>query len=588
MAKIIQVKAPTILRLTISRYRGIKNLDWYPAAGLNVILGGGDVGKTTILSAVGLLLNPTSQSPVWDTDYHSRDTDAGFVIEAVFKLPPDSGISNQLKPAWPWHWTGEKAVVPSTGDSGEESAPVYWLRVSGGPDLEPVFEIVQPDGTTDTLSVGLRRGIGLVRLVGDDLGDRDLRLVQGSALDRLLSDKTLRGKLRTKLADTTDVKGSLTDNAKTAMEKLDAAFTEKALPRNLDLAITGGGQGTSSITALIGLTAESEDCRLPLASWGAGTRRLAALTIAGQNQGDAPVTLVDEIERGLEPYRQRVLIEGLQSSQCQVFVTTHSPTVIATATKASIWYLDHTGNIGEIAREPTERLRKNDPNALLARLAVVAEGSTEQGFVATLLEMAVGPLPQHGIHVCDGGGHDATLEVLKAFSKAGLKFGGFVDNEGKHCGRWAEIKKTLGVLLFQWGSGCIEENFIKLVPDERLVDLISDTADQKTGYRLRTLSDRLGLESKDVESIKAKAGSGLRQLILDAALGKAPEGTPKDQAKAYKSDTQSWFKTYDGGRELAEKLFALGLWGEMNPKLLPFCNAVREAVGLPRVGDFAP
>jgi putative ATP-dependent endonuclease of OLD family len=391
MAQIGQVRAPTILRLTISRYRGIEQLDWTPTAGLNVILGGGDVGKTTILSAIGLLLSPTNLTPIWDTDYHSRDTDKGFVIEAVFRLPEDGGISNQLKPAWPWHWNGKEAVVPSAEDGGQESEPVYRLRVSGGPDLEPVFEIVQPDGTTDNLSVGLRRSIGLVRLLGDDLGDRDLRLVQGSALDRLLADKALRGKLRTKLADTTDIKDSLTDEARASMKKLDAAFTARALPGKLDLAITGGGQGTSSIAALIGLTAERGGCRLPLASWGAGTRRLAALTVAGQNQGEAAVTLVDEIERGLEPYRQRALVDSLQNSQCQAFIKTHSPTVIAAATDASIWYLDHTGSIGEIARDATERLRKNDPNALLARLTVVAEGSTEQGFVVTLLRRAVGP-----------------------------------------------------------------------------------------------------------------------------------------------------------------------------------------------------
>jgi len=583
-----QVKVPTILRLTISRFRGIKSLDWYPAGGLNVILGGGDVGKTTVLSAVGLLLSPTNQTPIWDTEYYSRDTDAGFIIEAVFKLPPDSGVSNQLKPSWPWHWNGNDAVVPSTGGNEQESEPAYKLRVSGSPDLEPLFEIVQPDGTTDPLSVGLRRGIGLVRLVGDDLGDRDLRLVQGSALDRLLSDRTLRGKLRNSLADTTDVKNCLAPEAKTAMEKLDAAFQERALPHKLDLAITGGGQGTSSIAALIGLTAERGDCRLPMVSWGAGTRRLAALTIAAENQGETPVTLVDEIERGLEPYRQRALVEDLQKSRCQVFVTTHSPTVIATAAKAHIWYLDHAGNIGEIAGAATERLRKNDPNVLLARLALVAEGVTEQGFVTALLEKAVGPLPQYGIHVCDGAGHDAALEVLQAFSKAHLQIGGFVDNEAKHTGRWKEVKEALGDLLFQWDSGCIEANIINLLPDDKLPQLICDPTDRKTGYRLRSLADRLGSTVKDLETIEASAGAGLKQLILDTALGKVPDGTPKEQAKAYRSETQTWFKTFDGGRELAEKSLSLGIWGDLKSKLLPFCNSVREAIGLSKIGDLSP
>jgi AAA domain len=47
-----QMSAPTVYHLTIERFRGIKALSWYPGRGVNVILGGGDVGKTTILDAI--------------------------------------------------------------------------------------------------------------------------------------------------------------------------------------------------------------------------------------------------------------------------------------------------------------------------------------------------------------------------------------------------------------------------------------------------------------------------------------------------------------------------------------------------------
>ena len=53
-------------------------------------------------------------------------------------------------------------------------------------DLKLLYEVVQPDGTTDTLSASLPRAIGLVGLGGDDPHECHLRLVQGSALDRLL------------------------------------------------------------------------------------------------------------------------------------------------------------------------------------------------------------------------------------------------------------------------------------------------------------------------------------------------------------------------------------------------------------------
>jgi putative ATP-dependent endonuclease of OLD family len=226
------LSAPIIYHLAIERFRCITTFSWHPAKGVNLILGGGDVGKTTILDAIGLLLSPTNPTTLADTDYHARNIGAGFVIEAIVSLPPESGISQQTKASWPWDWNGSEAVVPSTdGDGGMKGEPVYRLRVRGTEDLELAYEIVQPDGTPDSLSVGLRRSIGLVRLSGDERNDRDLRLVQGSALDRLLSDKALRSRLASELAKS-DVAGQLTDPAKQALKALDLFSRRRACLTN--------------------------------------------------------------------------------------------------------------------------------------------------------------------------------------------------------------------------------------------------------------------------------------------------------------------------------------------------------------------
>ena len=44
----------------IDRFRGIKTLSWRPSRNVNLVLGGGDVGKTTILDVLALLLSPTN------------------------------------------------------------------------------------------------------------------------------------------------------------------------------------------------------------------------------------------------------------------------------------------------------------------------------------------------------------------------------------------------------------------------------------------------------------------------------------------------------------------------------------------------
>ena len=575
--------APTIYALTIERFRGITSLKWKPSRGVNVILGGGDVGKTTILEAIALLLSPVNPTTLSDPDYHDRHIEAGFSIEGVLSLPAGAGMSSQMRLSWPWEWTGEEASVPTLEHDGKPvGEPVYRVRVRGTEDLELAYEIVQPDGSSDSFPVALRRAIGLVRLSGDDRNDRDLRLVQGSALDRLLSDKGLRSRMASELAKN-DVKNELTTEAQTALKNLDTAFKRESLPAGLDLAITGG-QG-ASIASMIGLTADRHGVQLPLASWGAGTRRLSALAIAEHNQGDAPITLVDEVERGLEPYRQRTLIEKLQTGSSQVFLTTHSPAAISAAAKSSIWYVDHAGQIGPLDATKIAKHRKTDPEAFLSRFAVVAEGATELGFTTTILERTFGSaLEQHGVHVSDGGGHEATLGILEALAAGGLRFGGFADDEGKHPTRWGNLHTKLGALLFRWPSRRIEENIIAVVPEDKLEAFIADPAGEKTGVRLRTLADRLGTTEKDFALLKAKADADFKARIVEAALGTVPAGKESEKNE-YKAHAGRWFKSVDGGRELAGKLFSLALWPALKPQLLPFCNAVRTAIGLSEIAD---
>lgn len=155
---------------------------WRPAPGLNLILGGGDVGKTTILDAISLLLSPTNPSFVPDTDYFERNEETGFIIDAVIKLPDSSNVNNHLKATWPWDWNGTDAVVPSIEEDAAQACndPVYWLQVTGTPDLDLVYEIKQPDGTTDTTPRALRLQLAPVRLGGDDRNDRDLTLTAGT------------------------------------------------------------------------------------------------------------------------------------------------------------------------------------------------------------------------------------------------------------------------------------------------------------------------------------------------------------------------------------------------------------------------
>jgi len=184
-------------RLQIERFRGLKEFDWRPKPGMNVILGGGDVSKTTILDALALLFSPTNATTISETDYWQRETEPEFLITATVALPETAGIEKQKRMAYPWCWDGNEAVQPVSRDGVDAApdTPVYVIRVRGTTDLEPAWEVVQPDGTTDHLSVAVRRQTGLLRLGSNERNDRDLRLVYGSALHRLLADNGFRARV---------------------------------------------------------------------------------------------------------------------------------------------------------------------------------------------------------------------------------------------------------------------------------------------------------------------------------------------------------------------------------------------------------
>lgn len=86
------------------------------------------------------------------------------------------------------------------------------------------------------------------------------------------------------------------------------------------------------------------------------------------------------------------------------------------------------------------------------------------------------------------------------------------------------------------------------------------------------------MESKQYESLLEEAGGAgpLRDLILNTALEKRisiPGYNPTGNGR-------KWFKSVDGGIELADKVLDLGIWDSLQPTLSPFLTAVAKSVDI--------
>jgi putative ATP-dependent endonuclease of OLD family len=573
------IKNAEIKQLHIKGFRGIKDLKWNPYEGMNIILGGGDCGKSTILEALGFLFSPRSNRSLTESDFWNKNSEAGFSIEATISVSDNFEFSSGTKIYWPWEWDGKNPILPVAESDviPEAQSSVFKVAVSATSDYELSWDVIQPDDSREHFPMGLRRKIGLVELTVDDQNDRDLRLVYGSSLDRLISDNSLRSKIVHAIAQI-PLKDSLSDSAKQSLNELDNSLRKEHLPSGLDLGVTGS-QGIS-IGSLIGLLANKGEISLPLASWGAGTRRMAALQVSAAKDSESRITTIDELERGLEPYRLRQLVSSLLNSATQSFVTTHSPVAISCSGGAQLWYADAAGNLGMLDREKTAAHQQRDPETFLSRVSVIVEGETEVGFVSAILERLFGGNPlDAGVRVSLGQGDDQLLNLLDSLNKSGIKFAGFADNDGKSPGRWNLLKADMDARLFQWENGCIETNTLRLLPDSYLQNLFKDQDGDWDGYRLRSIATRLRIEEKSFEKIQQAAKKQDKQLIniiIAAATGNNSDISDRSEKKPWKSHAQSWFKKADGsgGRELLCHLKNSEKWEDLEKNLRPFFNSV--------------
>jgi putative ATP-dependent endonuclease of OLD family len=344
---------------------------------------------------------------------------------------------------------------------------------------------------------------------------------------------------------------------------------------------------------------------LPLPAWGTGTRRLASLELASILADSVSLAVVDEPESGLEPYRQRAFIGDLsQGGKRQVFITTHAPAILSAgaALGAMISRIKlakpppqgeegaQAAQGGEAARADVPRaheltalegpevagLLKSHPEAVLARLPVICEGVTEEGFATRLLIEKFGEgFSVRGIFCVDGGGHDRALAICKALLKAGFQIAVVADDEGRRDGSWEEIGRQAALLRWENGAG-LESAVIGALPDDILPEVVTwpeEFGGREARHCLPELRRALGAENRDTTAEQLLEAYG-RDAFVTALYGVACPPREGDRKP------KGWFKSFDGGFLLADKLLALNpMPKELNDKIAAFLTVIEGATG---------
>lgn len=494
-----------IRRVKIEGYRGIQKLVWCPEPGLNCLIGPGDVGKSTILDAIATVLSSAPGRVASEHDYHAGNVAAGFKIELLV-----GQLDEEVLSAWPaapvWTWLAEKQRAQADPDPKGEG--VLCLRAHGTDDLEVEHVAIDPSGGELPLSPSKRQAFGLSRISSAATAYRELRMSRGSLLSRNIQPEQLRA-LVTEAVQATRDQFDVSEETEARLKELSGALGAIAPGAGeLDLAmLSPPGQ---NLLGMVGLFANSGGASVPLANAGLGTQQLALFTLARLLISGSPLFVIDEIESGLEPFRQRDLIARIRrtiGSTGQAFITTHSPAAVGEMALEELHRVGRPGDAANrVAALPSglEKIRHNDPEALLCRIPVILEGQTELGLLGPILERKAMELNTSlgalGIRLVDGGGQPKVFGITDALVSARERFGAFLDDEVEHRGRRASLAAGENIAFGTYTDAkCLEEALSKqlsIQDIDRLIAAPDITGRDHSGSRYQQLNDGLGAQSR--------------------------------------------------------------------------------------------
>ncbi len=170
------------------------------------------------------------------------------------------------------------------------------------------------------------------------------------------------------------------------------------------------------------------------------------------------------------------------------------------------------------------------------------------------------------------GGHDRALAICKALLKAGFQIAAVADDEGRKDGSWEKVGQQAALLRWEEGAA-LEEAVLGALPDSVLPLVVvwpEEAGGKEARHCLADLRAALGAEDKDKTAEQLLKEYGREAFLKALCKVTCPprEGNRKPKG---------WFKSFDGGYLVADKLLALGRPGEVSEKIDAFLATIEAA-----------
>lgn len=453
-----------LARVRVRNFRGIAAGEVL-FNGHTVLVGDNNVGKSTLLEAVDLVLGPERihRRPVVDEhDFYAGlyvDTEAAEVVPIQVEVVV-AGLSDEqlrhFRDHVEWWDTSAKnllEVPPPEGTDAEHVSPALRVFFNGWYDVDEddfagdtYYAIPQmADGSYSRFSTPDKRKCGFLYLRTLRTGARALSLERGSLLDIILRLKETRltmwedllGELRTLPVGEGKEIGELLAAVQNAVRHyVPSDWAEQPHMRVSDLT---RDMLRRTLTVFMGTGATRPDgtnYAAPYQHQGTGTINtlvLALLSIIAELK-QSVIFAMEEPEIALPPHTQKRIINSLRQKSAQAIFTSHSPYVLEEFDPGQVVVLKRSGGVlvGLPAAYPPAvkpkayrtELRTRFSEALLARYVLVVEGQTEFDAIPAaarrlgdLDSVSYKSLENLGVSVIDARG-DTNIAPLGAFFRS--------------------------------------------------------------------------------------------------------------------------------------------------------------------------
>jgi putative ATP-dependent endonuclease of OLD family len=558
-----------IRQLEIQNFRGIRELKWRVDGSVVCLIGSGDSTKSTILDSIDFVLSPRWKIDFDDSDFHNGDATKDIVIVATVGDLPEEFKGDGKFGLVLRGWDGKLGLVDEADDDEEH---VLSIQLKVGSSLEPKWAVVnnrKPEGVP--ISYQDREALGTGR-IGDFL-DRHLTWSKGSVLSKVtgkgddLSEvlaQAGRAARETLNPESLPILQAAAERVK-VLGKVFGVVPKQAYQPHLDISAIDVNAG--------GLTLHDGD--IPLRRAGLGTRRLLTVALQREVLDKGGITLIDEVEHGLEPHRLRRLLRILRKEKNeegsggagQLIMTTHSEIVVDELACDQLRIVRSVDGVTRVLSVPENYQKdiRKAPEAFLGSAHIVGEGATEVGFCRALdmwwagSEQAYEPLAVSGVVPVDGCGKDGPryATVLRELEYPVAYFG---DSDCPLNPTLEQMRKS-GIVDVLWSENkSIEQRIALDLPWPGVLELLNFAAEIRDENKVRAaVIGKYG----DAAALKEAFATWSDSIELREAIGAAAKGG-------------DWYKRIDLGErlglivtkylsviptsDLAQKVAALRTW----------------------------